>query len=142
MELRQICLGLTDFSREHIHTTSTTSGAFTLRMYALKNCLRIASFGYIHDRWLPFDKIRNYPDLGPRFMAGEKRAKEILLRKAQAQLAANKDVVDAHNVAHTHLHEHPEEDAADLAWATVLKRTFEAYVRGERPNMYGEWIRW
>lgn len=34
------------------------------------------------------------------------------------------------------------EDKRDLDWATVLKRTFEAYVRGERPNMYGEWIRW
>ncbi|KAK0494817.1 hypothetical protein EDD18DRAFT_285053 [Armillaria luteobubalina] len=28
----------------------------------------------------------------------------------------------------------------DLSWSTVLKRTFEAYIRGERPNMYGEWI--
>ncbi len=35
-----------------------------------------------------------------------------------------------------------EVDEADLSWATVLKRTFEAYVRGERPNMYGEWLRW
>ena len=33
-------------------------------------------------------------------------------------------------------------DKRDLDWATVLKRTFEAYIRGERPNMYGEWIRW
>ncbi len=33
-------------------------------------------------------------------------------------------------------------DKQDLDWATVLKRTFEAYVRGERPNMYGEWMRW
>lgn len=33
-------------------------------------------------------------------------------------------------------------DERDLTWATVLKRTFEAYIRGERPNMYGEWIRW
>ncbi len=30
----------------------------------------------------------------------------------------------------------------DLSWSTVLKRTFEAYIRGERPNMYGEWILW
>jgi WD repeat and SOF domain-containing protein 1 len=37
-----------------------------------------------------------------------------------------------------------EDDAADderdLGWATVLKRTFEAYLRCERPNMYGEWL--
>ena len=35
-----------------------------------------------------------------------------------------------------------EDDKRDLDWATVLKRTFEAYIRGERPNMYGEWIQW
>jgi WD repeat and SOF domain-containing protein 1 len=34
------------------------------------------------------------------------------------------------------------DDQRDLDWATVLKRTFEAYIRGERPNMYGEWIQW
>jgi DDB1- and CUL4-associated factor 13 len=33
-------------------------------------------------------------------------------------------------------------DKRDLDWATVLKRTFEGYIRGERPNMYGEWIVW
>jgi WD repeat and SOF domain-containing protein 1 len=33
-------------------------------------------------------------------------------------------------------------DWRDLSWAAVLKRTFEAYLRGERPNMYGEWIHW
>ncbi|KAK1232320.1 hypothetical protein PQX77_004571 [Marasmius sp. AFHP31] len=32
------------------------------------------------------------------------------------------------------------EDKRDLDWSAVLKRTFEAYLRGERPNMYGEWI--
>ena len=35
-----------------------------------------------------------------------------------------------------------ERDKQDLDWSTVLKRTFEAYIRGERPNMYGEWIEW
>ena len=33
-------------------------------------------------------------------------------------------------------------DKRDLDWATVLKRTFESYIRGERPNMYGEWLSW
>jgi WD repeat and SOF domain-containing protein 1 len=33
-----------------------------------------------------------------------------------------------------------EEDDRDLSWAAVLKRTFESFVRGERPNLYGEWI--
>jgi WD repeat and SOF domain-containing protein 1 len=36
----------------------------------------------------------------------------------------------------------PENDERDLSWSAVLKRTFEAYVRGERPNMYGEWMVW
>jgi len=35
-----------------------------------------------------------------------------------------------------------ENDKRDLDWSTVLKRTFESYIRGERPNMYGEWIQW
>jgi WD repeat and SOF domain-containing protein 1 len=39
--------------------------------------------------------------------------------------------------------EDTEEDSfVDLSWSTVLKRTFEAYIRGERPNMYGEWLSW
>ncbi|KAK7045661.1 hypothetical protein VNI00_007494 [Paramarasmius palmivorus] len=33
-------------------------------------------------------------------------------------------------------------DKQDLDWSTVLKRTFEAFIRGERGNMYGEWIHW
>lgn len=35
-----------------------------------------------------------------------------------------------------------KDDARDLSWAAVLKRTFEAYIRGERPNMYGEYLVW
>ncbi|GAA5974667.1 hypothetical protein JCM11641_007049 [Rhodosporidiobolus odoratus] len=35
-----------------------------------------------------------------------------------------------------------EEHGRDLPWSAVLKRTFEAFVRGETPNMYGEWINW
>jgi len=34
------------------------------------------------------------------------------------------------------------DDKRDLDWATILKRTFDGYIRGERPNMYGEWIQW
>lgn len=37
-------------------------------------------------------------------------------------------------------HERIEEDDEDIGWAAVLKRTFESFVRGERPNLYGEWI--
>ena len=34
------------------------------------------------------------------------------------------------------------DDEVDLSWSTVLKRTFEAYLRAERPNAYGEEILW
>lgn len=34
------------------------------------------------------------------------------------------------------------DDEIDLSWSAVMKRTFEAYLREERPNMYGEWISW
>jgi WD repeat and SOF domain-containing protein 1 len=38
--------------------------------------------------------------------------------------------------------EEVEDDVRDLSWSTVLKRTFEGYLRGESPNMYGEWLDW
>ncbi|GAA6017392.1 hypothetical protein JCM10207_005619 [Rhodosporidiobolus poonsookiae] len=34
------------------------------------------------------------------------------------------------------------DDERDLPWSTVLKRTFEGFLRGETPNMYGEYISW
>ncbi|KAJ7188594.1 hypothetical protein C8R46DRAFT_25494 [Mycena filopes] len=34
------------------------------------------------------------------------------------------------------------EDRRDLDWSTVMKRSFEAYIRGEAPNMYGEYLTW
>lgn len=42
----------------------------------------------------------------------------------------------------TKLEELITDDARDLTWSAVLKRTFEAYIRGEQQNMYGEWIAW
>ncbi|KAG6851205.1 hypothetical protein H0H93_015215 [Arthromyces matolae] len=69
--------------------------------------------------WKPFDSSRNWPDLGERFIAGELQARNIS-KEPPTDLP----------------------DRGDLDWATVLKRTFEAYIRGERPNMYGEWLQW
>ncbi|KAG6829925.1 hypothetical protein H0H92_002948 [Tricholoma furcatifolium] len=102
--------------------------------------------------WKPFDPVRNWPDLGPKFKAGETAARAALeVEKAKTHVTT--DGV-AHTTAHAHAHvEEPviqnwdEEDSVyddkrDLDWATVLKRTFEAYIRGERPNMYGEWLEW
>ncbi|EPQ60603.1 hypothetical protein GLOTRDRAFT_68379 [Gloeophyllum trabeum ATCC 11539] len=75
----------------------------------------------------PFDPARNWPDLGPRFDSSE--------RAARSSAAVAK-----------HFEEDREDmvsdDKRDLDWSTVILRTFEAYIRGERPNMYGEWLTW
>lgn len=124
-------------------------------------------------RWIPFDPARNWPDLGPRFAAGEKKARAAAL---QARLASeqsdqakgiensqsrsptkpplhapsvtgeDKASLDIQRTQHrTDRYVNVEDiriddddvsdDAKDLSWATVLKRTFEQYLREERPNM-------
>jgi WD repeat and SOF domain-containing protein 1 len=85
-------------------------------------------------REMPVDLGRNFPDLGARFAAGERAAREAHV--ARSGEAAPTDT-RAPEWADT-----PENDERDLAWSAVLKRTFEAYVRGDAPNMYGEWIAW
>lgn len=70
--------------------------------------------------------MRNWPDLGPRFAASERMAHTMA---GSINNTGEKQLPDAG-------------DKRDLDWATVLKRTFEAYIRGERPNMYGEWLQW
>ncbi|KAI5898420.1 uncharacterized protein SCHCODRAFT_02663317 [Schizophyllum commune H4-8] len=78
---------------------------------------------HYHNQWhKPFDKVRNWPELGARFFKGERQ-----LRQA-ARISPGREL--------------DGDAAADLSWSAVLKRTFESYVRGERPNMYGEWIVW
>jgi hypothetical protein len=81
------------------------------------------------NRWKPFDSSRNWPDLGPRFIAGENVA------RAAAVGAPEGETIEEWE-------DRVLDDKRDLDWATVLKRTFEGYIRGERPNMYGEWIEW
>ena len=103
-------------------------------------------------RWKPFDLARNVPDLGPRFSAGEKAAYANLRREKirAALLAQQTQLAAANNVGGDTLEnvieddEYREEggDKTDLDWSAVIKRTFEAYIRGERPNMYGEWLVW
>lgn len=80
-------------------------------------------------RWKPFDHSRNWPDLGPRFLEGE------MTSKANLRLAA-----DASDTGYQGDEDGP--DQRDLDWATVLKRVIESYIRGERPNMYGEMLEW
>jgi len=134
-------------------------------------------------RWIPFDAARNFPDLGPRFYAGERVARGRLL---VAKLAANPQAASSSTGAKDGDNgpsptapgetgaaaarpvptpparrdgykwgdderdfaeldwsdERVDDDERDLSWAAVLKRTFESFVRGERPNMYGEWLSW
>ncbi|KAG7099171.1 hypothetical protein E1B28_001042 [Marasmius oreades] len=75
------------------------------------------AYHYHNFWWKPFDPTRNWPDLGPRFEEGERKARS--------------GTSDQENL-----------DLRDLDWSAVLKRTFESYIRGERPNMYGEWLKW
>ncbi|KAJ7765530.1 hypothetical protein B0H14DRAFT_3165331 [Mycena olivaceomarginata] len=85
--------------------------------------------------WKPFDSARNWPDLGPQFLVGERAARRAL-REGEAQLPITAPATDAAVDPDTE-NETVDQDKRDLAWAAVLKRTFEAYIRGERANMYG-----
>lgn len=64
------------------------------------------------------DPSRDYPDLGHRF--SNQRGYETDPLDAKYQLG----------------------DERDLGWSAVFKRTYESYLRGERPNLYGEMIDW
>ncbi|KAJ6519714.1 glycosyltransferase family 32 protein [Mycena sanguinolenta] len=86
--------------------------------------------------WKPFDPARNWPDLGPQFIAGERAA------RASARAAARSTMSGERPAETEEEDDKVEDDQRDLDWSTVLKRTFESYVRGERPNLYGEWIEW
>ncbi|KAJ7874834.1 hypothetical protein B0H14DRAFT_3437619 [Mycena olivaceomarginata] len=70
------------------------------------------SYHFHNSWWKPVDAAMNWPDLGPNFP---------------------QNGPEDHRLA---------QDRRDLDWSTVLKRTFEAYIRGEIPNMYGEYLVW
>lgn len=91
--------------------------------------------------WLPFDPSRNWPDLGQRFLKGEKTLRDAQ-RAAKALTAAAEGEAEDVDSSTPVTSREDMDDEADLSWSTVLKRTFEGYVRGERPNMYGEWLEW
>lgn len=84
--------------------------------------------------WQAFDSDRNYPDLGLRFYEGEGRQRAMLLAQEKALARNQPTPTPALNGTVGPKH--------DLDWSMVIKRTFEAYIRGERPNMYGEWLVW
>lgn len=87
--------------------------------------------------WHAFDSERNWPDLGPRFFEGEGRQRALLLAQERSLKASNLKPTSSAKDGSVN-----PPKRRDIGWATVLKRTFEAYVRGERPNMYGEWLVW
>jgi WD repeat and SOF domain-containing protein 1 len=74
-----------------------------------------------------------------RFIEGEKFLREAIRAKA-VEKSFQEDSDRPVDTAVTGRED--MDDEVDLSWSTVLKRTFEAYVRGERPNMYGEWLEW
>ena len=90
-------------------------------------------------RWKPFDPARNWPDLGPRFAEGERITRQSFRRPLTKPLARHRH---SHPPNYQDNEDRVEDDRRDLDWATVLKRAFESYIRGERPNMYGEVLRW
>ncbi|TFK29549.1 snoRNA binding protein [Coprinopsis marcescibilis] len=98
--------------------------------------------------WKPFDSARNWPDLGPRFKVAENAARAALMTKKEPDTpltGAAQAVVESNGRTISQAPPYlvtPDNDKRDLDWSTVLKRTFEAYLRGEIPNMYGEWLTW
>ena len=84
------------------------------------------------------DPSRNFPDLGPLFKAGEDLARATLRReKLQALAAAARPVTTTgppKPIPSVLADEELDTDKRELDWS---KRTFEGYIRGERPNMYG-----
>lgn len=101
---------LTAFSREH----TLIIGIIHSKYLSVLQVLALTA----HTSWTPFDRSRDWPELGPRFNFSEE---------------AGRAAVEAKESGKTPL---------DLDWSAIIKRTFEAYIRGERPNMYGENILW
>jgi WD repeat and SOF domain-containing protein 1 len=103
---------------------------------------------------VPFDPARNWPDLGKRFIKVERAGRALAAQPetpaaAAAYPTSGVSTSEAPSTDPTKVSGQTEEwadvikdDVRDLSWATALKRTFEAYIRGERPNMYGEYIVW
>ena len=111
------------------HIISTIFGIFSFSHVS-------ASLIIIAFRWKPFDPARNWPDLGSRFAEGEHIARQASRRSLTSSKSRSQSPDSLDN------EDSVADDRRDLDWATVLKRAFESYIRGERPNMYGETLRW
>lgn len=138
---------------EHFFETPARDGAAPQAL-GFRGFFRGAYSYHFHNFWWkPFDPARDFPDLGPKFKAGEEAARAALrkeknlkklaeFRKAMAEKGDKVQKPPPADPVEEEDEDKVEKDKRDLDWAAVLKRTFEAYVRGERPNMYGEWINW
>ena len=120
----------TDSSEVPIHTISIISGTPPCPFLSLNKA--------DINRWLPFDPSRNFPDLGPRFIKGERALRDA--QRASSTDNENEGVGGGEGPGETVRED--MDDEIDLSWATVMKRSFEGYIRAERPNMYGEWLHW
>ena len=91
---------------------------------------------------MPFDPSRNWPDLGSRFSKGEKALRDAV-RVPEMTSSEEDDDSSAGTEREEKVTTRDDmDDEVDLSWSTVLKRTFEAYLRAERPNAYGEELLW
>ncbi|KAJ7575568.1 snoRNA binding protein [Mycena floridula] len=79
------------------------------------------SYHFHNSWWTSVDPSRNWPDLSD----GSPPEPTATIELADTTQNATEPI---------------KVEQRDLSWAAVLKRTFESYMRGERPNMYGEWI--
>jgi hypothetical protein len=113
-----------------LRDSSAARTRITFITFGELSAARVSTFPLTLYRWKPFDPARNFPDLGPQFAEAERIARH-----------KNETALNDTGIAQEP-REKVTEDKRDLDWATVLKRTFEAYIRGERPNMYGEWLQW
>lgn len=79
----------------------------------------------------PFESLSPGEKLGLPWGEDERDFDELDWSNEKIELDYEEDVAGA-----------SEGDRKDLSWSTVLKRTFEGYIRGERGNMYGEVLKW
>lgn len=128
---------LTGSFEGRIHITGITSG----ESFFPSLVRRTAVITRLLYRWTPFDTARNWPDLGPRFEETERIGR--MQAKSPAEGASDPSGnVNPNEKRNLGWEDRVADDKRDLDWSTVMKRTFESYIRGERPNMYGEWMRW
>ncbi|GJJ08862.1 hypothetical protein Clacol_003082 [Clathrus columnatus] len=138
------------------------SGLLWMLPVALFDPAWLATDGYEPDsltipnfkRHIPFDKKQNYPNWGDQLKDYTRE-----LEKIYPTLNATQRTIDfAATTLHPEFewseltsifsswkwpwHHHSIEDENSLPWSAIIKRTMEAFIRGEAPNLYGEYFVW